>query len=100
MKPTRFIRGRQGDVRKNLLRKFLPNSRGAIAQLGERLLCKQEVIGSIPIGSTSPQTVNQSFIAHALRVRCFLTIRMSCFDAKFSSELFFVRLRMSRSQCE
>ena len=26
---------------------------GAIAQLGERLLCKQEVIGSIPIGSTS-----------------------------------------------
>ena len=28
--------------------------RGAIAQLGERLLCKQEVIGSIPIGSTSP----------------------------------------------
>jgi hypothetical protein len=28
-------------------------TRGAIAQLGERLLCKQEVIGSIPIGSTS-----------------------------------------------
>ena len=27
--------------------------RGAIAQLGERLLCKQEVIGSIPIGSTT-----------------------------------------------
>ena len=27
--------------------------RGAIAQLGERLLCKQEVIGSIPIGSTN-----------------------------------------------
>src|SRR3954447_6452894 len=29
---------------------FLP--RGAIAQLGERLLCKQEVAGSIPAGST------------------------------------------------
>jgi hypothetical protein len=29
---------------------------GAIAQLGERLLCKQEVIGSIPIGSTSTST--------------------------------------------
>jgi hypothetical protein len=27
---------------------------GAIAQLGERLLCKQEVVGSIPSGSTSP----------------------------------------------
>ena len=26
---------------------------GAIAQLGERLLCKQEVTGSIPVGSTS-----------------------------------------------
>jgi hypothetical protein len=27
-------------------------SAGAIAQLGERLLCKQEVVGSIPSGST------------------------------------------------
>ena len=27
--------------------------RGAIAQLGERLLCKQEVTGSIPVGSIS-----------------------------------------------
>ena len=28
------------------------HQRGAIAQLGERLLCKQEVTGSIPVGST------------------------------------------------
>jgi hypothetical protein len=27
-------------------------SSGALAQLGERLICIQEVIGSIPIGST------------------------------------------------
>ena len=27
---------------------------GAIAQLGERLLCTQEVVGSIPSGSTKP----------------------------------------------
>ena len=27
---------------------------GALAQLGERLICIQEVIGSIPIGSTNP----------------------------------------------
>ena len=27
-------------------------NQGAIAQLGERLLCKQEVVGSIPSGST------------------------------------------------
>ncbi len=30
-----------------------PALEGAIAQLGERLLCKQEVTGSIPVGSTS-----------------------------------------------
>ena len=26
---------------------------GAVAQLGERLLCKQDVVGSIPSGSTT-----------------------------------------------
>jgi hypothetical protein len=30
----------------------LGESSGAVAQLGERLLCKQEVIGSIPFSST------------------------------------------------
>ena len=29
-----------------------PSRHGAVAQLGERLLCKQEVVGSIPSGST------------------------------------------------
>ena len=29
-------------------------SNGGVAQLGERLLCKQEVIGSIPFTSTDP----------------------------------------------
>ena len=28
-------------------------SNGAIAQLGERLICIQEVVGSIPAGSTN-----------------------------------------------
>lgn len=28
---------------------------GALAQLGERLICIQEVIGSIPIGSTNTE---------------------------------------------
>jgi hypothetical protein len=27
--------------------------KGAVAQLGERLLCKQEVTGSIPVSSTN-----------------------------------------------
>ena len=31
---------------------FIVRAHGAIAQLGERLLCKQEVTGSIPVGST------------------------------------------------
>jgi hypothetical protein len=31
----------------------LSNSDGAVAQLGERLLCKQEVTGSIPVSSTN-----------------------------------------------
>ena len=30
-----------------------PSKTGGVAQLGERLLCKQEVIGSIPFTSTS-----------------------------------------------
>ena len=30
--------------------------RGAVAQLGERLICIQEVLGSIPISSTSKRT--------------------------------------------
>lgn len=33
---------------------------GALAQLGEHLLCKQRVIGSIPIGSTIPEWSPQS----------------------------------------
>ena len=30
---------------------------GALAQLGERLLCKQDVVGSIPSGSTTNHSV-------------------------------------------
>jgi hypothetical protein len=36
------------------------NSVGGVAQLGERLLCKQEVIGSIPFTSTSAWNPNVS----------------------------------------
>ena len=55
---------------------------GAIAQLGERLLCKQEVIGSIPIGSTSSPEGNAKsrrvfldarFRDAFLRIGCSLT---------------------------
>lgn len=30
--------------------------KGPVAHLGERLLCKQEVAGSIPVGSTGPSS--------------------------------------------
>ena len=39
---------------------------GAIAQLGERLLCKQEVTGSIPVGSTSPASPSLGFVPGAM----------------------------------
>ena len=34
-------------------------SSGAVAQLGERLLCKQEVTGSIPVSSTRSQGIDR-----------------------------------------
>jgi hypothetical protein len=35
------------------------NSSGAVAQLGEHLLCKQRVVGSIPISSTNHLPIPQ-----------------------------------------
>ena len=43
---------------------------GAIAQLGERLLCKQEVAGSIPAGSTNLVSRLYGAQPHMHRVRC------------------------------
>ncbi len=40
---------------------------GAVAQLGERLLCKQEVIGSIPFSSTSFAGVTERWFDDGLR---------------------------------
>ena len=39
---------------------------GALAQLGERLLCTQEVIGSIPIGSTTLRACALRVAGHPL----------------------------------
>ena len=50
---------RDADVYKAYTRRRATKSgeaRGAVAQLGERLLCKQEVIGSIPFTSTMNPT--------------------------------------------
>jgi hypothetical protein len=39
---------------------------GAIAQLGERLLCKQEVTGSIPVGSIHEMPANRHVLGLAM----------------------------------
>ena len=44
--------GAGGDIRCVPVAFVSWKERGALAQLGEHLLCKQRVIGSIPIGST------------------------------------------------
>jgi hypothetical protein len=52
---------------------------GAIAQLGERLLCKQEVVGSIPSGSTNSFQVSCA----ARASRDFERSPCSCLRAEF-----------------
>ena len=51
---------------------------GAIAQLGERLLCKQEVTGSIPVGSTriSMQAWNSARSATKSALRSEFQVRL------------------------
>ena len=39
-----------------------PCTKGAIAQLGERLPCTQEVSGSIPLGSTTSSYCSVAFV--------------------------------------
>jgi hypothetical protein len=49
----RFLPAAFGVMSAEIVSTISANQRiGAIAQLGERLLCKQEVAGSIPAGST------------------------------------------------
>ena len=44
---------------------------GAVAQLEERLICIQEVVGSIPIGSTNLITnISVGLIAQLVRAPC------------------------------
>ncbi len=47
---------------------WLTSWKGAIAQLGERVLCKHEVVGSIPSGSTRRRPPSYGSL-HALAVR-------------------------------
>src|SRR5262249_27123901 len=52
------------------------SSGGAIPQLGERLRCKQEVVGSIPSGSTSREhSFRQQALQAALASGCIVSSR-------------------------
>jgi hypothetical protein len=42
--------------------------RGAIAQLGEHLLCKQGVVGSIPTGSKERKCTQDSFFVEGKKL--------------------------------
>ena len=48
--------GTLAELRVPAARQRRDDSAGAVAQLGERLLCKQEAVGSIPISSTNSST--------------------------------------------
>ena len=68
----------EGDVEKQILlffcRQILAGS-GAIAQLGERLPCTQEVSGSIPLGSTT-----SALRSHGSELRNEHSVRMLISD--------------------
>jgi hypothetical protein len=58
---------------------------GAIAQLGERLVCNQKVTGSIPVGSTILRAPNnlqsRVFCAPWRGVRSLTIRKFFCFNA-------------------
>ena len=57
---------------------------GAVAQLGERLLCKQDVVGSIPSGSTIPGVRYQVIRQQGLqRASCFLPVLFDIVKRRF-----------------
>ena len=65
---------------------------GAVAQLGERLLCKQEVVGSIPSGSTKSSQIasgnkDQSamlWLRHCLLFVCTVLFKRPAINEHFN----------------
>jgi hypothetical protein len=58
-RPPATERSVPGEARRAKKGAVVWNGYGAIAQLGERVLCKHEVVGSIPSGSTSLRWLRQ-----------------------------------------
>src|SRR4029078_8150840 len=74
----RRLPGRKRGPEQRSIVKFI----GAVAQLGERLLCKQEVVGSIP----SSSTINDLPIGCTLRS---VQLWASAWSPKLKAVLFF-----------
>ena len=62
-----------------VMRRLSKASRGGLAQLGEHLLCKQGVVGSIPSSSTNTLNQHQSSFARG----CFVVDRDSSINRLF-----------------
>src|SRR5438045_7221765 len=67
-------------------------SQGAVAQLGERLVCNQEATGSIPVSSTKIPRVEKRVMARTLvklveKVRGVPQMRGGCSECGWVSEM-------------
>ena len=72
---------------------------GGVAQLGERLLCKQEVIGSIPFTSTTLQKSNES-ARTCISVWSLTKIAVLIFNNSEEAKRFNLRLVMSQERID
>ena len=70
---------------------------GAIAQLGERLLCKQEVTGSIPVGSTRICTRNSAQSAARMSDAARFAVSFRIFRLLFNNSEEVKRIRFSQA---
>ena len=78
-------------------RSLIPD--GAIAQLGERVLCKHEVVGSIPSGSTSLRWLSQLRLGEPDRSEgCHVVARKSE-DGPVTDPKYIVRETSLRTRC-
>ena len=59
------------EISQSLFNRNCGESAGAVAQLGERLVRNEEVVGSIPISSTHPMLPAQWFGTDFVRVHYF-----------------------------
>ena len=81
MRERTSVRNRMSDKR-NAVHTRKRQAKGAVAQLGEHLLCKQGVTGSIPVSSTTIMSIR--LVPQAARAAfCDTSQHTSCVDPFF-----------------